>query len=130
MPDFPPGHPRLNTERIVRYGPKQKAWYRLYEYPSRNGNYYIAGAYGMWGEIDSTKIETDWSGHRRARARADPALAGGARGAREAQARGACDFASRAAEQQWHDGRRRRLMVSRPTSSAKACAREGHPLPA
>lgn len=62
MPDFPPGHPRTNTPRIVRYGPKGKAWYRLYEYPARNGRYYIAGAFGMWGEIDATKIETDWTG--------------------------------------------------------------------
>jgi putative DNA primase/helicase len=63
MPDFPPDHPKTNTDRIQRYGPKKKAWYRLYEYRARNNRYYIVGAYGMWGEIEPPrKIETDWTG--------------------------------------------------------------------
>ena len=60
MPDFPPGGPRVNTSRIVRYGPKNKAWYRLHALQGRNGQTYIAGAYGMWGALDPTKIEPGW----------------------------------------------------------------------
>lgn len=62
MPDFPSGLPRVNTSGIVRYGPKKRAWYRLHEFMGRNGRGYIAGAYGIWGALDPTKIEADWSG--------------------------------------------------------------------
>lgn len=64
MPEFPPGHPRLNTGKIVRYGPKLKAWYRLFEYKARNNRYYIAGAFGIWQGNDSgkIKIESDFAG--------------------------------------------------------------------
>lgn len=62
MPEFPSGVPRLNTNKIVRYGPDKAAWYRLYETVGRNGRSYVHGAYGMWGRLDSTKVETDWEG--------------------------------------------------------------------
>lgn len=62
MPDFPGGLPRVNSPRIIRYGPKNKAWYRLHEFIGRDGKSYIAGAYGMWGAIDAAKIVSDWSG--------------------------------------------------------------------
>ena len=62
MPDFPSGGPRVNTAGIIRYGPKKKAWYRLHELQGRNGKSFIAGAYGMWGVLEATKIESDWSG--------------------------------------------------------------------
>jgi putative DNA primase/helicase len=62
MPPLPPGHPRVNTDRIVRYGPKQRAFYRLFEHIGRNGQVYISGAYGIWGTLDPQKIETDWQG--------------------------------------------------------------------
>lgn len=62
MPEFPGGLPRVNTPRIIRYGPKNKAWYRLHEFVGRTGQRYIAGAYGMWGALDPTKIEADWTG--------------------------------------------------------------------
>ena len=63
MPDFPPGHPRVNTDRIVRYGGRsKKAWYRLWEHASKSGRFYLTGAYGIWGELPATRIETDWSG--------------------------------------------------------------------
>ena len=62
MPAFPPGHPRVNTDRIVRYGPKLRGWYRLYESAARNGKFYVHGAYGLWGMIEKATIETDWSG--------------------------------------------------------------------
>lgn len=62
MPPFPDGGPRLNTPGVVRYGPKKKAWYRLFEFVGRTGRRYIAGAYGLWGRIESAKIETDWEG--------------------------------------------------------------------
>lgn len=62
MPEFPDGGPRVNTRGIVRYGPKKKAWYRLHELQGRNGQTFIAGAYGMWGVLEGTKVESDWSG--------------------------------------------------------------------
>lgn len=62
MPPFPQGLPLTNTARIVRYGPKKKAWYRLYEVRGRNGKAYVHGAYGIFGALDSTKIRTDWAG--------------------------------------------------------------------
>lgn len=62
MPPFPDAGPRVNTSAIVRYGPKKRAWYRLYEFVGRNGQRYITGAYGYWGVIESAKIETDWQG--------------------------------------------------------------------
>jgi phage/plasmid primase-like uncharacterized protein len=62
MPPFPDGVPRLDTGRVVRYGPKRKAWYRLFEFQARNGNRYISGAYGIWGGIESTKIRSDFEG--------------------------------------------------------------------
>lgn len=62
MPEFPGGLPRVNTPRIIRYGPKNKAWYRLHEFAGTNGRRYIAGAYGIWGALDPTKIEADWAG--------------------------------------------------------------------
>lgn len=62
MPEFPPGHPRLNTDKIIRYGPKGRAWYRLYEYSARNGRSYVSGAFGMWGSIEAAKVETNFEG--------------------------------------------------------------------
>lgn len=62
MPDFPHGHPMVNAGRIVRYGPKKKAWYRLYEFRANNGQFVVGGDYGCWGEIPSSKIEIDWKG--------------------------------------------------------------------
>lgn len=68
MPDFPSGHPRLNTDRIVRYGPKGKAWYRLWEFTSRNNKTFISGAFGVWGgagplgEPGGIKIQSNYEG--------------------------------------------------------------------
>lgn len=62
MPDFPVGHPRLNTDRIVRYGPKGRAWYRLFEISTNGGAIVVVGAYGYWGVLDTQKIEVDWKG--------------------------------------------------------------------
>lgn len=63
MPEFPAGHPKVNTSRIVRYGPKSKGWYRLWEFvSSRNGRSYISGAYGLHGRLDAAKIQTDFVG--------------------------------------------------------------------
>lgn len=106
MPDFPPGHPRVNTGKIVRYGPKSKGWYRLYEYPSRNGSRYIVGAFGLWGEIEPAKIETDWAGiDELERTRIQESQAQIAARERAKRAERAL-YASRRGEQQWKDGRK------------------------
>lgn len=64
MPPMPSGHPRWNTDRIVRYGPKSRAWYRLYEKIGRNGRAYISGVYGYWGLLPEggVKIESNFDG--------------------------------------------------------------------
>lgn len=62
MPELPNGHPLLNTDRVVRYGPKGKAWYRLWEYVSHNGRRYITGAFGLWGMVPSTRVEANFEG--------------------------------------------------------------------
>lgn len=62
MPDFPSGHPKIDTERIVRYGPKSRAWYRLHSLRTRDGRVVIVGAYGCWGSLDAQKVDVDWQG--------------------------------------------------------------------
>jgi putative DNA primase/helicase len=58
-----PPHGQLVTDgRIHRYGKKARAWYVLHEMPTRAGGRFIAGAFGLWGLIESTKIESDWAG--------------------------------------------------------------------
>lgn len=61
MPDFPPGHPRI-TDRIVRYGPKKRAWYVLRELVLRSGKSVVVGAFGEWGRLEACKLEVDWQG--------------------------------------------------------------------
>jgi hypothetical protein len=77
MPPMPSGHPRLNTERIVRYGPKGRAWYRLYEQIGRNGRSCVSGVFGYWGLLPERgarsrvaskgSIATSWSASKRRR---------------------------------------------------------------
>ena len=62
MPEFPAGHPAVGLGRITRYGPKKRAWYRLDEVRARSGAVVVVGAFGLWGKIDSAKIEVDWKG--------------------------------------------------------------------
>lgn len=61
MPEFPPGHPVVG-DRIIRYGPRKKAWYVLRELVLRSGKLVIVGAFGIWGSMDAQKIEVDWQG--------------------------------------------------------------------
>jgi len=101
MPPFPPGHPKTDTSRIVRYGPGKKAWYRLYEHVAKNGRSYITGAFGVWGQLDATKIQTDWTGideierHRIERTRRE------AEACEEARRQERAHNASNRARQQW-----------------------------
>ncbi len=62
MPAFPAGHPKLNAGRILRYGAKKKAWYRLYEIRAKSGAFVVGGDFGVWGEVESSKISIDWRG--------------------------------------------------------------------
>lgn len=58
-----PPHGQLVVDgRVHRYGEKKRAWYVLHEFVSRNQLRFVAGAFGLWGRIESTKIESDWSG--------------------------------------------------------------------
>lgn len=108
MPPFPDGVPRLDTNRVIRYGPKRTAWYRLFEFLARNGKRYISGAYGIWGRLDSTKIRSDFEGmHDDERERLQRSIAELERRDREKRAAKAA-FASNRAKQQW-DGARAKL---------------------
>src|SRR5690242_16158849 len=59
MPPMDSEHPRLNTQHIVRYGPKARAWYRLYEHVGRNGRSYVSGVYGYWGLLPDGGIKIE-----------------------------------------------------------------------
>jgi hypothetical protein len=48
--------------RIVRYGSKKRAWYRLREIATRSGVPVVVGHFGFWGRVESTRIQTDWKG--------------------------------------------------------------------
>lgn len=66
MPNFPDGRPRVDG-KIHRYGPKGynksgRAVYRLYPYCGRNGKEYVSGWFRIWGELEITKIRTDYTG--------------------------------------------------------------------
>lgn len=61
MPEFPLGHPRI-TDKIVRYGPKKRAWYVLRELGLRSGKVVVVGAFGEWGRLEACKLEVDWQG--------------------------------------------------------------------
>jgi putative DNA primase/helicase len=61
MPEFPPGHPVV-ADRIIRYGPKKRAWYILRELVLRSGKVVVVGGYGIWGRTDPQKVDVDWSG--------------------------------------------------------------------
>jgi putative DNA primase/helicase len=106
MPDFPPGHPRIPSGKIIRYGPKKKFWYQLHEWRARNGQYYVAGAYGAWdGSVPTSKIETNFEGmDPQERERLDQAAA--ARAAEEAEKRAArARYAANRARSQWQAAR-------------------------
>lgn len=62
MPPFPGGGLPIADGKIHRYGKKKRAWYMLRELPRRNGGTFIAGSYGIWGQLDRTKIVADWTG--------------------------------------------------------------------
>jgi predicted P-loop ATPase/phage/plasmid primase-like uncharacterized protein len=61
LPQLPQGHP-VADGKIRRFGPKKKCWYVLHEIRTRAGKYVHVGAFGIWGVLDSTKIEVDWAG--------------------------------------------------------------------
>src|SRR5690606_3966238 len=63
MPPLPQGHPKADG-KIHRYGRDKKAWYVLYDVPTRGGRRVITGAFGRWQGTDNGKIvvKSDWTG--------------------------------------------------------------------
>lgn len=106
MPPLPAGHP-IADGKFHRYGPKKKAWYRLFEYVARNGQRYIHGSFGMWRGADSgtLKIESDGAGMDPAELerlhRSQRELAAREEAKRAERAR----FAGNRAKQQWDAAR-------------------------
>jgi putative DNA primase/helicase len=63
MPPISPHELRIGEGRIIRYGPKKRAWYRIEEIHQRRRDgsactFYV-GAYGSWGHIESTRLTID-----------------------------------------------------------------------
>lgn len=50
---------KINTGRPVRYGPKKRAWYRIFEILGRSGRTFYVGAFGCFGRLDTQRIEPD-----------------------------------------------------------------------
>lgn len=44
------------TGRLRRFGQKKRGWYRLFEHAGRNGRFYVTGAFGYWGRVDSQRV--------------------------------------------------------------------------
>ena len=63
LPPLPPGHP-VADGRWHRFGPKKRAWYRLFEYQGRNGKRYIHGSFGCFRGSDpgTFKVQSDYRG--------------------------------------------------------------------
>jgi putative DNA primase/helicase len=104
MPEFPPGHPHI-ADRIVRYGPKKRAWYVLRELLLRSGRVVIVGAFGIWGRLDPQKLEVAWEElseleRTEARRKSDEADA-----ARAAKAEERAHLAANRAQSQWNAAR-------------------------
>lgn len=52
----------LSFGRFVRYGPNKRAWYKFHEFATDAGDVVIVGTFGMWGTVESTRVEIDWKG--------------------------------------------------------------------
>lgn len=106
MPPLPSGHP-VATGKIVRFGPKKKAWYILHEYLGRTGKRHLFGAFGIWrgAESNTIKIESDTEGMDPAEAerlkRSQAELEARETAKRAERAR----FAANRAISQWNDAR-------------------------
>lgn len=59
MPPVPVGFPSV-LGKVVRYGPKKKAWYRLREYTTRTGVRLYAGQFGMWRGADPGTVKVEF----------------------------------------------------------------------
>jgi putative DNA primase/helicase len=52
----------LRFGQWVRYGPKNKCFYRLREFHAQDGRVFLAGHFGIWGAVDAVKVEIDFAG--------------------------------------------------------------------
>jgi len=102
---LPPRGQLIADGRIHRYDKKARAWYVLHDYLARNQQRYVSGAFGLWGLIESTKIESDWAGVDPEEAdrlrRSQQELEAREREKRAARAR----FAAQRARSQWNGAR-------------------------
>jgi putative DNA primase/helicase len=86
---------------VQRYGPKKKAFYKLYADRARSGAEFITGYFGIWGELDVSKIAVEWAGidvEERERLTAQRAAA---EAAEQVKAAGRAKFAANRAREQW-----------------------------
>jgi len=58
---LPPDGRLVADGRIHRYGKKSRAWYVLHEMSTRTGKRFVAGAFGLWGLIESTPIDSHYA---------------------------------------------------------------------
>lgn len=59
MPPVPANFPST-LGKVVRYGPKKKAWYRLREYTTRKGERLYSGQFGLWRGADPGTIRVEF----------------------------------------------------------------------
>jgi len=104
--DMPPLERPTISGKVIRYGPKKRAWYVMREFQTRTGARVITGAFGIWGRLDAVTIEVDWTGiseDERQRLEADRRQH---REAEEAKRAERAQFAANRARQQWHAANR------------------------
>lgn len=60
MPPLPSHFPSA-LGKVVRYGPKKKAWYRLREYVTHTGLRLYAGQFGEWRGLDPGTVKVEFN---------------------------------------------------------------------
>lgn len=59
MPPLPQDFPRCG--KIIRFGPKKRAWYKLREYSTRTGVRLYAGSFGEWRGNDQGTVKVEFN---------------------------------------------------------------------
>lgn len=105
MPPLPQDFPRLG--KVIRFGPKKKAWYRLREYVTHKGVRLYAGQFGEWRGLDpgTVKVEFNRDDIDQAELEAIRRRHAEAEAQEESRRKERAGFAANRAMQQWKAGR-------------------------
>ena len=109
MPPLAPHELRVGAQRIVRYGPKKRAWYTVHEIQARRSDgsprSFFVGTYGLWGRIESTPITVDHNDADTATRERIRAQAAALHAREEARRRRDAERAARNAVEIWRESR-------------------------